>query len=522
MSDIARPMSDIASVHAELVALSAALSQRSERLSEQLSCVEAREAAVEAREAVVCQSERDASLLRTLLEKESARLLDSGRERLNAAADAQIERLEAACVQLQQQCDQLRAARHQPSAVAPGMKKPVAERLPLKPTASQPMTAAMEAHSVDDSNAPPAERQHRQQQSHQQPHQQLCRARELSAALLLELDVIGADADAAAAAARSSAQPAAAAALEVARQKALPGAADALLSDPSLCAAQCWRLLRLLWQGLEADGAGESSEQRPLPQWERRLRRHLARAAANDSEPLFGRAVASAFPTAPLAALLLLRLSVRAQHGVHGVAGAAGSGIRDACEAVGCLRRLASDPGSRAALLRFGTVDHLVPLVGSALLTLARPAAAALLGLCATAPDVASAPGLACPLELLATPAFFRAAAAALHSASAAEGDESLAACVSVLLQRLSTRRANRALFETAGLRRALHGLVHTLGSEVECGNDFVRVNLRSCLLHTERNAPVEPLTPDKGNADDEVFKVAFASPGVVVPSSPC
>ena len=37
--------------------------------------------------------------------------------------------------------------------------------------------------------------------------------------------------------------------------------------------------------------------QRPLPPWERRLARQLARAAACDAEPLFGRVVASGLPT---------------------------------------------------------------------------------------------------------------------------------------------------------------------------------------------------------------------------------
>ena len=52
-----------------------------------------------------------------------------------------------------------------------------------------------------------------------------------------------------------------------------------------------------------------------------------------------------------------------------------------------------------------------------------------------------------------------------MHGFAGADGDDSLAACVSVLLQRLSMRRANRHLFHIADLRRTLQVLVHALAT---------------------------------------------------------
>ena len=112
----------LAEAHAELVALSNALSHRAAALQKRLDKVEAREAAVEAREAAVqdteanvearevavARSEKDCAMLRTLLEKEAERLMQAGRERLDAAADAHVQRLQTACGALKQQCEHLR------------------------------------------------------------------------------------------------------------------------------------------------------------------------------------------------------------------------------------------------------------------------------------------------------------------------------------------------------------------------------------------------------------------------------
>lgn len=533
----------LAEAHAELVALSNALSHRAAALQKRLDKVEAREAAVEAREAAVqdteahvearevavARSEKDCAMLRTLLEKEAERLIQAARERLDAAADAHVQRLQTACGALKQQCEHLRM----PSAKArevPSKNRAVL-RVPLKPTAAQGVGAPSEAPQSVEGGDVPSQCDVPSQLSSQRQHYQLSRARDLTSALLLELDAAVSDKDPAGKGPSSTAQPgssilpAAAAALQAARRRALPGAADALLNDQGLGVSQCWRLLCMLKNGLDSDDTSAHASAAPaldhaLPQWERRLRRHLARAAAQDAEPLFGRAVASSHPAAPLAALMLLRLSMRAQQGSHGGAGAAGGGVRDACEALSCLRRLASDPASRTALLRLGAVDELVPLIGSTRSSLARPAAAALLGLCA-APPALSAPGnTTAPLYRLATPAFFRAAIAALTSAGAAEGEDSLAACVSILLQRLSSRPAYRALFETSGLRRAVQVLLHELAT-ADSSTDFVRFNLRSMLHNTEPDSTHG--TPDTpvSHKTSAGFAVQYASPGVVVPSTP-
>ena len=530
----------LAEAHAELVALSNALSHRAAALQKRLDKVEAREAAVEAREAAVqdteanvearevavARSEKDCAMLRTLLEKEAERLMQAGRERLDAAADAHVQRLQTACGALKQQCEHLRMPRAKAREVPP--KSRALLRVPLKPTAAQGVGAPSEApQSVEGGDVP-------SQLSSQRQHYQLSSARGLTSALLLELDAAVSDKDPADKGPSSTAQPgscilpAAAAALQAARRRALPGAADALMNDQGLGVSQCWRLLCMLKNGLDSDGTIADASAAPaldhaLPQWERRLRRHLARAAAHDAEPLFGRSVASAHPAAPLAALMLLRLSMRAQQGSHSGAGAAGGGVRDACEALSCLRRLASDPASRAALLRLGAVDELVPLIGSARSSLARPAAAALLGICAAppAPSALSAPGnTTAPMNRLATPAFFRAAIVALSSASAAEGEDSLAACVSILLQRLSSRPAHRTLFETSGIRRTVQVLLHELAT-ADTRTDFVRYNLRSMLHNTEPDSTHgNPGTPDSHKTPSG-FAVQYASPGVVVPSTP-
>ena len=56
------------------------------------------------------------------------------------------------------------------------------------------------------------------------------------------------------------------------------------------------------------------------------------------------------------------------------------------------------------------------------------------------------------------------------------DGDETLTACVCVLLQRLSTKAEARALFGASGLRSTLLRLTHSNGS------DFLLANAKSIL----------------------------------------
>ena len=480
---------DAFDVHAEMRALSTALLAQRHSLGVRLAEVQQREAEVKQRESEVEQREaeverrsadgaRDRQILQSLLAKEASRLLTNAQERLEAAASAQVSRLEAACSTLRQ------LRQNKPDSGC--------DRLPEKTDGKfRPRRPLQEA--------PPQPSQLQGTYDHQ-----LERARELTASLLLELDAVerfasgilqsGSDAMP-----LSRASKTAAVNRDAARLRGLPGAAEALLNDASLGAIQRLRLLRLLWDGLtqmmEGVESGEGSSNhtgRTLAQWERRLTRYLSRAAAADSEPLFGRTIASATSTAPLAALLLLRLSQRAQQSVRKGATTAGDGVRDTCEALGCIRRLASDPVSRGSLIHLNGVEELMPLVGHAIPTIARGAAACLVGLCATAEDGAASI-VRSPIERLALPAFMRAAATALRSSSATTGEESLAACVSVLLQRLSIRRANRHLFEIGDLRRTLHSLAHTPSSILEhhgatsaSNTSFLLANWRSILQNTE------------------------------------
>ena len=74
-------------VHAELCDLSAALQSKAQELAR--------------REANLA---KDEGIIRSLLEKEADRLLTDGQDRLSAAANAQVERLEAALGALRVQC----------------------------------------------------------------------------------------------------------------------------------------------------------------------------------------------------------------------------------------------------------------------------------------------------------------------------------------------------------------------------------------------------------------------------------
>ena len=82
-------------------------------------------------------------------------------------------------------------------------------------------------------------------------------------------------------------------------------------------------------------------------------------------------------------------------------------------------------------------------------------------------------------LEALATEAFFHAAAQALKASPASDGEDTLKACVCVLLQKLSTKAVARPLYATGGLRGTLLSITHSSGS------DFVLANAKSILTNT-------------------------------------
>lgn len=154
--------------------------------------------------------------------------------------------------------------------------------------------------------------------------------------------------------------------------------------------------------------------------------------------------------------------------------------MHESVTALATIRRLGSaaepDRASKVAqLLRLGAVEHLTPLLGCGVLALARPAALALVALVATADAYAeialhsvsrrgSTRGgghSSRRYHTLAAPFFFRAARTALLTAGAASGAESVAACVSLLLQRLSCRKTLRALFDTSDLRGTILSILH-------------------------------------------------------------
>ena len=206
---------------------------------------------------------------------------------------------------------------------------------------------------------------------------------------------------------------------------------------------------------------------------------------------------AAAAGTAPAAArvlpaLLLLRLSLR-QAGEAGGAGGGGSGtlVSDAVAAVLALQLEGGEEESacaaRGELLSLGLAE-LVEAAGCGHPPLAMASSASLLALLAAPRPVAEA-----AVEALCTPRFFRVAARVISRDGASrDGDESLAARLCVLLQRLSLRPAARAFFHAPELRGALVGLQH-IGPSAP----FLTANVRSVLKNTKRYHIAPPTRQD-------------------------
>ncbi|EOD35613.1 hypothetical protein EMIHUDRAFT_227375 [Emiliania huxleyi CCMP1516] len=193
-----------------------------------------------------------------------------------------------------------------------------------------------------------------------------------------------------------------------------------------------------------------------------------------------------------LPALLLLRLSLR-QAGEAGGAGGGGSGtlVSDAVAAVRALQLEGGEEESacaaRGELLSLGLAE-LVEAAGCGHPPLAMASSASLLALLAAPRPVAEA-----AVEALCTPRFFRVAARVISRDGASrDGDESLAARLCVLLQRLSLRPAARAFFHAPELRGALVGLQH-IGPSAP----FLTANVRSVLKNTKRYHIAPPTRQD-------------------------
>ena len=436
-------------VHAELVSLHAALQKQQRALAK--------------RETDLA---RDEGILRGLLDKEATRLTSSAEQQLDASASQHVARLEAALESLRAQCAAL-ARQHQKAPRA--AKKP-----PAQPTQPVQRAIVTQINREKPLTAPTLPQQpcmpSREQRALVQQRelvQQLDRARKLSASLLLELELLeGSPADDALTA------------LEATRRHALPGAADALIADGGTLshAARC-RLLTLLWRHAAAPPAAKDNS---APLWERRVAQFLIKASSADTGPLFGSS-----PTAPLAALLLLRLGRRA----HQRAAAAAAGLGEMAEALACLRRLGGGSGpTREKLLELGAIDELVPVLrlSQARPQLARIAATTLIALCVTPPseeeDAAVAGTRSHAMASLATPAFVDAALTALEADGTADGPEPIGACVSLLLQRLSAGPPRwRSLLAPAKLRRA----VCRLQADKRSGA-FILANLHSALRNVQ------------------------------------
>ena len=360
-------------VHRELCELSGALQAKSRALGRRCVELDAREADLDAREVALSSREgqlaQDRRILMDLLAKEAARLYQDGHARLETVVGQQTRRLESICNSLHAQHAEQRTEQPARPPLADedagrgnGLPKTVADGPKSRCASNKSPAASSQPANI-------AAIKLREMQQH------LSKSRALAFALLTELEEVQTASDRAALSPWLGKQH-----VKDAWRRALPGAAELLLSDSTAVASHHHRLLIMLWFGVGADQESSdlssftqaASVSQPLPQWERRLARHLVRAAAVDASPIFGRTSS----TAPLAALLLLRLSMRAQHSVRRGAGAAGNGIRDACEALSYLRQLTTDSACRASLLSWGAVDELTPLVKSPLSVLARPAAA--------------------------------------------------------------------------------------------------------------------------------------------------
>ena len=213
-----------------------------------------------------------------LLEKEVHR----GAE-VDAENKAHIEQLESTCDQLRARC----------AALAKQQKKQNHEQqqqaLKLQQQRHQ-LEKELQASAVEK----PSVNSNATEKRVRELEQQLDRSRTLTAALLLD----DTDND---------------------WRHALPGAAEALFAEHSAFTAAARRkLLSLIYTHCngKAPSAAES------PQWERRVASNLAKAASTDAAPLFGKSAADA----PLAAMLLLRLGLRAHQRGGGGKSAAGLG----------------------------------------------------------------------------------------------------------------------------------------------------------------------------------------------------
>ena len=155
---------------------------------------------------------RDGEMLRTLLEKEAARLADGAQERLDAAADEKVERLETACAALRSQCVHVKAAAKKPVMREKWTQSDADEscappaRAALQPAPSQPCTHAAVSRSVkglprssrtpppppplpqQQPQAPAQAQPQAQPQALREAQQQVGRARDLVGWLLLELE----------------------------------------------------------------------------------------------------------------------------------------------------------------------------------------------------------------------------------------------------------------------------------------------------------------------------------------------
>eukprot|EP00965_Chrysotila_dentata_P003286 107252-Pleurochrysis_carterae.AAC.1 len=132
------------------------------------------------------------------------------------------------------------------------------------------------------------------------------------------------------------------------------------------------------------------------------------------SPPSDGAVDASADEAELIRALLLLRLARRARVGGGG-GGARGQVVSHMSAALRTLRLLVRHESVRLRLVALGALPELCALLSSAHESLSMPAAALLLFAVSSATPAAEA-----TLDGLATPAFFRAAAAALAAARTA------------------------------------------------------------------------------------------------------
>ena len=443
-------------VHEELSAIAASLREKQRSLA-------AREAELNKREANVT---RDEEFIQKLQEKEAVTvgLLEKEVHRgaeVDAENKAHIEQLESTCDQLRARC----------AALAKQQKKQNHEQqqqaLKLQQQRHQ-LEKELQASAVEK----PSVNSNATEKRVRELEQQLDRSRSLPAALLLD----DTDND---------------------WRHALPGAAEALFAEHSAFTAAARRkLLSLIYTHCngKAPSAAES------PQWERRVASNLAKAASTDAAPLFGKSAADA----PLAAMLLLRLGLRAHQ--RGGGGKSAAGLGEMSEGLACVRKLCAVSATagfdcRARLLSLGAVDEAVAVLSLATSSaharpqLAKGAAAVLISLCATADGKG--------MTALATPSFVSASLATLTAEGATDDDpEPIGACVSLLLQRLSAGPARwRSLIKQDGVKSVLTQL-----QQLPKPPAFIVANLKSVLSNLSMEVVVrEPAMPLEEEDEEEM-----------------